>query len=312
MGKRRGKKQFFINPLPQSEMHFAFNQNQQVVRWITHYSSTQEILLVGEGDFSFSLCLARAFGSASNITATSLDSYDDLVRQYRMAGSNLQSLYALGACILHGVDANSMKFHPSLNMRKFDRIIFNFPHAGFYRKESDPYQIGMHMNVVNGFFNNARDMLRYDGEIHINHKTKFPYNCWNLQQLAINNCLAMFQCVEFKIQDYPGYNHKRGTGPRCDEPFHLGSCGTFKFKVDPWYACRMYPQQSNVQVVVQQQPTSIMAPLGNSFEHVMTVFEPNAYFDVNYSGSEDGWSNYDSEVPERFVDQTGYAEVIHF
>lgn len=41
---------------------------------IRHYSSKHQILLVGEGDFSFSVCLASAFGSATNITATSLDS----------------------------------------------------------------------------------------------------------------------------------------------------------------------------------------------------------------------------------------------
>ena len=41
--------------------------------WKKHYSSKQRILLVGEGDLSFSLCLARAFGSARNIVATSLD-----------------------------------------------------------------------------------------------------------------------------------------------------------------------------------------------------------------------------------------------
>lgn len=40
---------------------------------IKHYTSSQKILLVGEGDFSFSACLARAFGSANNLFATSLD-----------------------------------------------------------------------------------------------------------------------------------------------------------------------------------------------------------------------------------------------
>jgi 25S rRNA (uracil2634-N3)-methyltransferase len=40
---------------------------------IMHYSSSHKILLVGEGDFSFTLCLAKAFGSAVNIIATSLD-----------------------------------------------------------------------------------------------------------------------------------------------------------------------------------------------------------------------------------------------
>lgn len=43
-------------------------------RWMKHYSSCHKILLVGEGDFSFALCLARAFCNASNLVATSLDS----------------------------------------------------------------------------------------------------------------------------------------------------------------------------------------------------------------------------------------------
>ena len=39
------------------------------------YSSTQSILLVGDGNFSFSLALATAFGSGANLVATSLDTY---------------------------------------------------------------------------------------------------------------------------------------------------------------------------------------------------------------------------------------------
>lgn len=44
------------------------------VRRINHYNSKQKILLGEEGDFSFSACLARAFASATNMVATSLDS----------------------------------------------------------------------------------------------------------------------------------------------------------------------------------------------------------------------------------------------
>ncbi|KAH9312858.1 hypothetical protein KI387_027893, partial [Taxus chinensis] len=42
--------------------------------WLMHYSSLHRILLVGEGDFSFSSALATKFGHADNIVSTSLDS----------------------------------------------------------------------------------------------------------------------------------------------------------------------------------------------------------------------------------------------
>ena len=61
-------------------------------RWVKHYSSSDQILLVGEGDFSFSLSLALAFGSASNILATSLDSYGQFL-------ISLISLYLTLICV---------------------------------------------------------------------------------------------------------------------------------------------------------------------------------------------------------------------
>lgn len=50
------------------------SESESEEKWRKHYSSKQRILLVGEGDFSFSLCLATHFGSARNMVATSLDS----------------------------------------------------------------------------------------------------------------------------------------------------------------------------------------------------------------------------------------------
>ena len=48
-------------------------EEKEPEKWRKHYSSKQRILLVGEGDFSFSLSLARAFGSAHNMVASSID-----------------------------------------------------------------------------------------------------------------------------------------------------------------------------------------------------------------------------------------------
>ncbi|KAF5206973.1 Heavy metal-associated isoprenylated plant protein, partial [Thalictrum thalictroides] len=115
-------------------------QPSQVVRkkniWIKHYCSSHRILLVGEGDFSFSACLAKAFGSASNMVATSLDSLDFLKKNYANAMSNISYLKKNGSMVIHNVDAGEMANHHLLSGLKFDRIIYNFPLAGFFRDSS--------------------------------------------------------------------------------------------------------------------------------------------------------------------------------
>ncbi|KAL2475960.1 protein of unknown function (DUF2431) [Abeliophyllum distichum] len=202
-------------------------------RWIKHYSSFHRILLVGEGDFSFSLSLADAFGSASNIVASSLDSYDELITKYKKANSNLVHLKNMGAFILHGVDATEMEHRSDLGKQKFDRIIFNLPHAGFHGQEMLPHVISLHRKLLRGFFRNACGMLQKNGEIHVSHKTKCPYSEWKIEDLAAEYSLMLIECSDFKIEDYPGYKHKRGDGSRCDEPFSLGECSTFKFMFCP-------------------------------------------------------------------------------
>jgi len=49
--------------------------------------------------------------------------------------SNINELKARGCKVLHCVDATQMANHPQLCHIKFDRIIFNFPLAGFFPKE---------------------------------------------------------------------------------------------------------------------------------------------------------------------------------
>lgn len=57
--------------------------------------------------------------------------------KYKNAKSNLDQLVNLGASLIHGLDATKMKLHSDLKMRKFDLIVYNFPHAGFHGKEDD-------------------------------------------------------------------------------------------------------------------------------------------------------------------------------
>ncbi|XVE50919.1 hypothetical protein DITRI_Ditri01bG0202000 [Diplodiscus trichospermus] len=204
-------------------------ENDKPEKWIKHYSSSYKILLVGEGNFSFAACLGRAFGSAANMVITSLDSREMLMRKYSGAMANLKKLEELGCTIMHEVDVNTMSQHYLLKLAKFDRILFNFPHAGFIYREHDSYQIELHKNVVKGFLRNAWDMLNEKGEVHITSKTAHPFNLWEIEKLGNEVGLRLHK-VPFCIWDYPGYESKIRDGLRCDQSFPVGQCSTFKFQ----------------------------------------------------------------------------------
>ncbi|KAK8939767.1 hypothetical protein KSP40_PGU002880 [Platanthera guangdongensis] len=196
------------------------------------YSSSHLLLLVGEGDFSFSLSLANTFGSATNIVATSKDSQVDVQAKYGMAKRNLDALKTMGALIFHDVDAITMDHHTVLRFFRFDRIIFNFPHAGFMVsiQNFSPFLSSLHRQLVLGFFRTAANMIKPHGEIHVSHKTGEPYDKWKLEELAAKCSLRLIECSQFRSSDYPGYANKRGAGKSPDLAFRLGSCCTFKFK----------------------------------------------------------------------------------
>ncbi|KAJ4953516.1 hypothetical protein NE237_030348 [Protea cynaroides] len=194
---------------------------------IQHYYSSHKILLVGEGDFSFSACLANVFGSADNMVSTSLNSEGFLKKNYGNAMSNINGLKNRGCVVLHGVDARIMSRHVFLKGMKFDRIIFNFPHAGFFNKESKESQISRHQNLLTLFFKNAKKMLSEKGEIHISHKTSRSHKEWNIVSLASLNGLHLMKAKKFNLNHYPGYNTKYGFGG--DGNFDCNPSQTYMF-----------------------------------------------------------------------------------
>ncbi|XP_010485155.1 PREDICTED: uncharacterized protein At4g26485-like [Camelina sativa] len=188
--------------------------------YCSHYNNKHQILLVGEGDFSFSLCLARAFGTATNITATSLDTRVELELKYKDAKNNVEELERLGCTVVHGVNVHSMNTdYRVVRSILYDRIIFNFPHA---RK---------HQEVVRAFLRSAKEMVKYyDGEIHVTHKTAYPFASWNIKDLGSEMGLLFSREVEFGTWQYPGYSNKKESGIGCDTSFPIGESSTFMFR----------------------------------------------------------------------------------
>ncbi|BFG28680.1 hypothetical protein CerSpe_149530 [Prunus speciosa] len=176
-------------------------------RQIKHCSSYQKILLLGEGDFSFAVCLARAFGLAVNMVATSLDSRESLMLNYSKAMSNVMELEARGCKVLLEVDVHSMSQHPFLISERFDRIIYNFPHVGYlhgpFSAECIWFQNRFHQDLIRGFLKNASEMLTAIGEIHVTHKTTFPFSEWKTVELAQEVGLYLVHEEHFSLLDYP-------------------------------------------------------------------------------------------------------------
>ncbi|KAL3643257.1 hypothetical protein CASFOL_014072 [Castilleja foliolosa] len=196
-------------------------------RWITYYSDRHRILLVGEGDFSFSTCLARAFGWAPNMIATSLNPEEFLVKNYENALPNLVELGIRKCKVIHGIDATIMASHKFLGGIKFDRIIFNFPFAGFFSNLSTDAKLRRHRRLVSLFLKNAKQMVSENGEIHISHKTNGVHAEWKLESIASSHGLMLKEAVDFNLHHYPGYNTKRGFGG--DDNFNCYPSKTYKF-----------------------------------------------------------------------------------
>ncbi|RDX68061.1 Heavy metal-associated isoprenylated plant protein 41, partial [Mucuna pruriens] len=220
------------------DLELEDEESAKAEKWKKHYSSRHRILFVGEGDFSFSLCLARAFGSAHNLVATSLDSHENVGKKYSNGLSNVMELEEKGCLVLHGVDAKEMNQHFFLKTQRFDRIVFNFPHVGFLYPENSYCQIQLNKRLLKGFLANAKALVKKEGgEIHVTHKEGDPYNKWDLVQKAEKRGLVLQEVVPFFKNDYPGYDNKRAHGKLSDAAFAIGEASTYKFKVQTSSTC---------------------------------------------------------------------------
>ncbi|XP_049935312.1 heavy metal-associated isoprenylated plant protein 41-like [Nymphaea colorata] len=195
-----------------------------------NFKNEHEILLVGEGDFSFSHSVAKKLGSARKMTATSLDSREELKKMYGDAQQNLEQLARMGCLLLHGMDATTMSAREELRDRRFDRIVFNNPRVRTVGLDHDKKQIKENSKLMEEFFENASGLLSPGGEVYVSMKTCAPYNEWKVVRQAAKSGLFLADKCEFKISEFPGYTNRKGRGKSCNKTFPLDSCCTFVFK----------------------------------------------------------------------------------
>ena len=153
------------------------------------YRNGMSILTTGDGDFSFSLALARL---GCRVVATSFETAETVRSVYDSVGvaDHIAELETLGAMVFYNVDATNIErtLPRSLTDRTFQRIVWNFP-CSAVAKGQDGQNIEMDKNIelVRAFVQSAESHCQLGGQIHINHKTKPPFNQWKIDEVAVEN-----------------------------------------------------------------------------------------------------------------------------
>lgn len=100
------------------------------------FAPTDKILLIGEGNFSFAYALAVTppvqlqHLPPQNITATTYDTEQECLAKYADAQEKIDALRAEGAGVIFEVDATKLEKVPQLKRKRWDKIVWNFPHVG--------------------------------------------------------------------------------------------------------------------------------------------------------------------------------------
>lgn len=224
------------------------------------YERTQRVLTVGDGDFSFSLALARAFGG-ERIYATSYESRASLEKIYGASCvETLRELEKLGARVAHGVDAADLASTlPPLAANKecdeaaqsdtihaFDRVVWNFPcvarNADGSAQEAalngsdarSAEELEANRILVEKFCQGAARLVASDdGEVHITHKVGMQCD-WGIHERttgAVNaeSASAALTCAGMVVFDrcaYPAYRPRKAL---VKKGFPVSDARTFVF-----------------------------------------------------------------------------------
>ncbi|PPQ69434.1 hypothetical protein CVT25_004825 [Psilocybe cyanescens] len=129
------------------------------------FDPTDKILLIGEGNFSFarSLILDAPVQlqtlPPSNLTATAYDSEEECYSKYPEAEAIVSFLRSKEVEVIFGVDGTRLEKHSRLKGRKWDRIVFNFPHAGKGIADQDRNILSNQLLIL-GFLRSAANSLQ--------------------------------------------------------------------------------------------------------------------------------------------------------
>lgn len=234
------------NSTPIPKPHIQASQKHEVP-----FGVYDKILLVGEGDFSFTRSLVIEHGCA-NVTATSFDGEEEVREKYPTFEEIETALKDLTPPVplFHSIDATKLSTYKTLkgDEEPYDIIAFQFPHTGGLSTDVNR-QVRSNQALLVSFFkscleiptkptistttitatNNSsspaskpppkkkkkhatREFLKMGGRIIVTLFESEPYTLWNIRDLARHSGLKVVESFRFDWEQYPGYSHVRTLG----------------------------------------------------------------------------------------------------
>jgi len=182
--------------------------------------------------------------SSLRIVATTYLTKEQLHRTYpATASNNVKKLIKCGVEPVHGVDATilgtekcQLTLGGHAGRRRYHRVIWNFPcvHSPIDAVDQDQRgrdgqneEMEDNKRMLKLFFSKVIDLLVPGGEVHLVHKTKPPYNQWDIEEQVGDSGMKLAGAIVFDREQYPGYINRKALVGRGSFP--ISDARTFVF-----------------------------------------------------------------------------------
>ena len=187
---------------------------------------TGNILVIGDGDFSYSVALARInqIQGDAQITASSVDTGSDIINTYSEGETNLNIL---------DLDSNvKLKFSLDVTTPRsfgskpsWDSIVWNFPYPTATHRAS----IKDAAKLLRVFFEKLVPTLKVGGCVYVSLSgDQGTQSMWDIEDAAWKSNLLVRDVLSFDASKIDGYNPKRSF---IDEDIPLYTCDCFTYVI---------------------------------------------------------------------------------